>query len=41
VAEFDFRYSNRGKLGVNDVERADRALQGIVAKRLTCSATRI
>ena len=26
VAEFDFRHSNRVKLGVDDVERADRAL---------------
>jgi transposase-like protein len=35
VAEFDFRYSNRIRLGVNDVERADRTLKGIVGKRLT------
>jgi transposase-like protein len=35
LAEFDFRYSNRVKLGVNDVERADRTLKGIVGKRLT------
>lgn len=35
LAEFDFRYSNRVRLGVNDVERADRALKGIVGKRLT------
>jgi transposase-like protein len=35
LAEFDFRYSNRVKLGVNDVARADRALKGIVGKRLT------
>lgn len=33
--EFDFRYSNRIKLGINDVQRADRAIQGIVGKRLT------
>ncbi len=35
LAEFDFRYSNRVKLGVNDVSRAERALKGIVGKRLT------
>jgi len=39
LAEFDFRYSNRVALGVNDVDRADRALQGIVGKRLTYRAT--
>lgn len=33
--EFDFRYSNRIKLGVDDVERADRALLGVKGKRLT------
>ncbi len=35
VAEFDFRYSNRVRLGVDDVERTERALMGIVGKRLT------
>jgi transposase-like protein len=35
LAEFDFRYSNRVRLGVNDQARADRALKGIVGKRLT------
>ena len=35
AAEFDFRYSNRIALGINDVERADNALKGIVGKRLT------
>jgi len=39
LAEFDFRYSNRVRLGVHDVERADRALAGIVGKRLTYRAT--
>ena len=28
LAEFDFRYSNREKLGVNDVARASMALMG-------------
>jgi transposase-like protein len=35
VAEFDFRYNNRVRLGVNDEARTTRALQGIVGKRLT------
>jgi transposase-like protein len=35
LAEFDFRYSNRAKLGVDDGERTARALKGIVGKRLT------
>ncbi len=35
VAEFDFRYSNRIGLGVNDKARAEKALQGITGKRLT------
>lgn len=34
MAEFDFRYSERVALGVNDVERTDRALRGVVGKRL-------
>lgn len=39
LAEFDFRYSNRVALGVNDTERADRILTGVVGKRLTYAAT--
>ncbi len=35
LAEFDFRYNHRAALGVGDVERADRAIAGIVGKRLT------
>ena len=35
LAEFDFRYSNRIKLGVDDTERASRALIGVKGKRLT------
>ncbi len=35
LAEFDFRYSNRAKLGVTDKEPADKALKGIEGKRLT------
>jgi transposase-like protein len=33
--EFDFRYSHREKLGVNDAMRAEKALQGAKGKRLT------
>ena len=33
--EFDFRYSNRAKLGVNDTERATLAIKGAAGKRLT------
>lgn len=39
LAEFDFRYSNRVALGVNDTNRADRILTGVVGKRLTYAAT--
>lgn len=35
LAEFDFRYSNRAALEIDDVERAKKALTGIVGKRLT------
>jgi hypothetical protein len=35
LSEFDFRYSNRIALGVDDVARADIALKRIVGKRLT------
>lgn len=35
LAEFDFRYSNRIALGVNDTERTTRAIQGAAGKRLT------
>jgi transposase-like protein len=35
LAEFDFRYSNRAKLGVDDTERAYRAIKGAAGKRLT------
>jgi transposase-like protein len=39
LAEFDFRYSNRIKLGVNDTNRAEIALQGVKGKRLTYETT--
>ena len=35
VAEFDFRYSERAALGVDDTMRAEKALMGVVGKRLT------
>ena len=40
LCEFDFRYSNRERLGVNDVARADLALDGVRGKRLTYETTR-
>jgi transposase-like protein len=39
LAEFDFRYSNRIALGVNDTARAAKALKGIEGKRLTYRRT--
>ncbi len=38
LAEFDFRYSNRARLGVNDVARSDKVLHGASGKRLTYKA---
>jgi transposase-like protein len=35
LSEFDFRYSNRVALGVDDQDRAVKALKGITGKRLT------
>lgn len=35
TAEFDFRYSNRAKLGVDDVTRFTRIVEGVKGKRLT------
>ncbi len=40
LAEFDFRYSHRIKLGVDDVERADLILEGAWGRRLTYRTTR-
>jgi transposase-like protein len=39
LAEFDFRYTNREKVGIDDVARADLALTGIKGKRLTYETT--
>jgi len=35
LAEFDFRYSNRSAVGVEDEARTSLALRGIVGRRLT------
>ena len=40
TAEFDFRYNNRVRLGINDVARIDLVVKGIVGKRLTYRTTR-
>jgi hypothetical protein len=39
LAEFDFRYSNREKLGVDDTKRAQIALNGAKGRRLTFETT--
>ena len=41
VGEFDFGHSNRIRLGVDDVERTERAIKGIVGKRLTYRAAAV
>lgn len=40
LSEFDFRYSNREGRGVDDVNRAARAVRGAKGKRLTYQTTR-
>ncbi len=39
TAEFDFRYSHRAKLGVDDVARFSKIVEGVKGKRLMYSAT--
>ncbi|HTO84631.1 MAG TPA: IS1595 family transposase [Methylomirabilota bacterium] len=39
LAEYDFRYNNRQALGVNDTQRTEQALRGIVGRRLTYRTT--
>jgi transposase-like protein len=39
LAEFDFRYSNRVALGVNDEQRAAAMIRGVKGKRLTYRPT--
>jgi transposase-like protein len=38
LSEFDFRYSNRIALGVDDQDRAEKAIRGATGKRLTYRA---
>lgn len=40
LKEFDFRYNNRSGLGVEDDERAAKALKGVEGKRLTYNQPR-
>jgi hypothetical protein len=39
LAEFDFRYNTRAKLGIDDVQREARAIKGAPGKRLTYETT--
>ncbi len=39
LREFDFRYNERSKLGVDDKTRTEKLLTGIVGKRLTYRRT--
>src|SRR5579863_6594398 len=39
LAEFDFRQNTRARLGIDDAERAEIALQGFKGKRLTYQTT--
>ncbi|HUC61186.1 MAG TPA: IS1595 family transposase [Alphaproteobacteria bacterium] len=39
LAEFDFRYNERSALGVDDEQRATKALKGVAGKRLTYART--
>ncbi len=39
LAEFDFRHSNREKLGIDDQARTDLAIRGFAGKRLTYETT--
>jgi len=39
LSEFDFRMNTRAKMGINDTERAEIALQGFKGKRLTYETT--
>ncbi len=35
LAEYDFRYNHRVKLGIGDIDRTKAAIQGVAGKRLT------
>ena len=40
LAEFDFRYNQRARLGIDDAQRMAKAAKGITGKRLTYRRTR-
>ena len=40
LAEFDFRYNQRARLGIDDAQRMAKAAKGIAGKRLTYRRTR-
>ena len=40
LAEFDFRYNQRARLGIDDAQRLAKAAKGIAGKRLTYRRTR-
>ncbi len=40
LAQFDLRYNNRIKLGLDDLARSESALKGAAGKRLTYRTTR-
>src|SRR5207248_1120264 len=39
LCEFDFRYNERTALNVSDAERAEKAIAGVVGKRVTYQRT--
>ena len=39
MSEFDFRYNHRMRLGIDDQQRADILLRGVIGKRLTYETT--
>lgn len=41
ITEFDFRYSNRSALGIDDLHRAETLLRGMEGKRLTYRRTHV
>ncbi|MDE2459164.1 MAG: IS1595 family transposase [Rhodospirillales bacterium] len=40
LIEFDFRYNNRERLGADDIIRSEKALLGVIGKRLTYRTSR-
>jgi hypothetical protein len=40
LAEFEFRYNNRSKLGIEDSERTEKAVKGAAGRRLTYHQSR-